>query len=394
MQEAVDGEILAADTAAQQEPTEGMPVEEAAALSQAPAAEPPADELPDEPVQVPAEVEVHRADVIVRGLPPSAAPHQAFDVPGVEHLSGVSRFDASIVGPDGTAEVLQVMAVDPATFRPLTPAVTAQEPAVWQRLVEGDVVVRHDVAHNLGLELGSDITLTGPVRPQTVRIGAFASNGAPPLADLIVPWDVGSDLGGGDVDTLIVALRDDVDPPASAEAITAAVGGGEAEVREAPVRQQAARIVGTGGRTHFEPFSYTDLGDGMIVIDPAWVKKWIVPVEIPGMGTTRVHRIMAPQLMAALREVQEAGLYGHFKKEQFAGAWVPRHIDWRPDRPLSMHAWGLAIDFNAQDNWLGKKPVMDVRIVRIFEKWGFQWGGWWNRPDGMHFELARVVQVG
>ncbi|MBW3621188.1 MAG: hypothetical protein KY461_13165, partial [Actinobacteria bacterium] len=346
--EAADGDILAADAAIERDPTEGMEVEEAAALSQAPAAEPPAgDDEATAPAPVPDEVEVTRPDLVVRGLPPSATPYDAFGVPGVEHVSGASRFDASVLGPDGTPQVLQVLAVDPATFRPLTPAVTAQEPGVWQRLSEGDVVVRHDVAHRLGLELGSDVTLTGPARPTTVRIGAFASNGAPPLADLIVPWEVGSDLGAGDVDTLVIGLADDVDPAATAEALTSAVGGGKAEVREAPERQQAARIVGTGGRTHFEPFSYTDLGDGMIVIDPAWVSKWIVTVEIPGMGRTRVHRLMAPQLMAALREVDEAGLYGHFKPEQFAGAWVPRHIDWRPDRPLSMHAWGLAIDFNA-----------------------------------------------
>jgi hypothetical protein len=59
-----------------------------------------------------------------------------------------------------------------------------------------------------------------------------------------------------------------------------------------------------------------------------------------------------------------------------------------------MHAWGLAIDFNARDNGYGVIPKMDLRIVEIFEKWGFSWGGWWSVPDGMHFELERVVEVG
>jgi hypothetical protein len=71
-----------------------------------------------------------------------------------------------------------------------------------------------------------------------------------------------------------------------------------------------------------------------------------------------------PPADAALREVKEAGLYGHFKREQFAGCFMPRHILWNPNRGLSMHAWGLAIDFNSIDNAFGKRPVMDPRIVR------------------------------
>jgi hypothetical protein len=35
---------------------------------------------------------------------------------------------------------------------------------------------------------------------------------------------------------------------------------------------------------------------------------------------------------------------------------------------------------------------MDERVVAIFEKWGFAWGGYWSTPDPMHFELARLIQ--
>jgi hypothetical protein len=27
----------------------------------------------------------------------------------------------------------------------------------------------------------------------------------------------------------------------------------------------------------------------------------------------------------------------------------------------------------------------------VFEKWGFEWGGRWSRPDPMHFELDRLL---
>jgi hypothetical protein len=112
------------------------------------------------------------------------------------------------------------------------------------------------------------------------------------------------------------------------------------------------------------------------------------------MPATSCHRAMVPQLFAAVDELIELELYDHLDPSQFAGCFVPRHIDRDPSRGLSMHAWGLAIDVNARDNPLGATPVMDQRVVEVFERWGFDWGGHWRRPDGMHFELARIVPTG
>lgn len=58
---------------------------------------------------------------------------------------------------------------------------------------------------------------------------------------------------------------------------------------------------------------------------------------------------------------------------------------------VSLHAYGLAGDFNTAKNPLGKKPVMDTRIITIFENNGFDWGGWWKVPDGMHFQAKKWV---
>lgn len=343
------------------------------------------------PADVPAEVEVVTPDVVVHSAPiASADVDRALDLVGVDTLAATSGFSAELRLEDRT-RIVDVLAVDPATFRPLTPAVTAQAAGVWQRLTEGDVLVRHDLAHELGLPLGGHVVLTGPTGTRSVRIGAFASNGAPPVADVIVPWSLGTALGAPGVNTLIVAASDDVDPEQVGESIVAAIGSGDVEVRTAPEAQEA-RVVSTG-RVQFEPFGYTSLGDGLIVIDPDWVRRWIVVVDLPRVGPTRVHRMMAPQLLAAMEQIEAEGLIDHFKPEQFGGGWVPRHIDWNPRKPLSMHAWGLAVDFNTRDNWLGQTPVMDRRIVEIFESWGFEWGGHWSRPDGMHFELDRLVEI-
>lgn len=63
----------------------------------------------------------------------------------------------------------------------------------------------------------------------------------------------------------------------------------------------------------------------------------------------------------------------------------------------SMHAYGAAVDINIkyanywrwasgnreQLHWRNKIPI---QIVRIFEKHGFIWGGYWYHYDTMHFE--------
>jgi hypothetical protein len=64
---------------------------------------------------------------------------------------------------------------------------------------------------------------------------------------------------------------------------------------------------------------------------------------------------------------------------------------------MSMHAYGAAIDINAKfaDYWRWAlnvrgepkwKNQIPIQIVRIFEKHGFIWGGYWYHYDTMHFE--------
>lgn len=53
----------------------------------------------------------------------------------------------------------------------------------------------------------------------------------------------------------------------------------------------------------------------------------------------------------------------------------------------SLHSWGLAIDVNAFENGLNQKPKLSFGFVNCFLDAGFNWGGYFQRPDGMHFEL-------
>ena len=53
---------------------------------------------------------------------------------------------------------------------------------------------------------------------------------------------------------------------------------------------------------------------------------------------------------------------------------------------VSRHSWGMALDTSTAANCQGCIPVMDCRIVRIFRKHNFTWGGSYLTPDGMHIE--------
>lgn len=108
----------------------------------------------------------------------------------------------------------------------------------------------------------------------------------------------------------------------------------------------------------------------------------------------RFHRKAASALAAALKEIWEH--YGHDQKKidalgisKFAGAYNPRKVRGSATK-WSNHAYGAAIDLNAEENGFGKghgsipQPVIDA-----FKRQGARWGGdYHGRTDPMHFEFC------
>lgn len=286
------------------------------------------------------------------------------------------------------ASAVKVAAVDPAGFRVLAPQVTADAVEVWQRISEGDAAFVHDVGHRLQLELGQRLPAAGD---STLRVGALASNGAPPVADALVSRETAQNLGLEGTRSVLISVTGDQSASDVAERIRTAIGL-SVQVLEEPTTQRAF-LSGSAARNAFQPFNYVSFGDGMVQIDSGWVRNNIVRARVPVLrGEVMCHRLLISQLRGALQEIQDRGLAHLIDPTQYGGCWVPRHIMFDANRGLSMHAWGLAVDLNVSSNLYGETPQMDPRVVEVFDRWGFVWGGRWSTPDGMHFELGALLQ--
>jgi hypothetical protein len=122
----------------------------------------------------------------------------------------------------------------------------------------------------------------------------------------------------------------------------------------------------------------------------AWVRENIRWVHLPVLGRFQCHRLVVPMVRGAVDELVRRGLDDEI--HGFAGCYSPRFANRDPGAGISHHAWGVAIDINAAENPLGAEPTLDRRVVEVFERWGFTWGGRWLVPDGMHFEFLQFPQ--
>lgn len=143
---------------------------------------------------------------------------------------------------------------------------------------------------------------------------------------------------------------------------------------------------------------FTTSSDGTISFADAWDEKNVVPVEIsqlrgipgaPPDGTIRFYKDAAADLQAAFTELEKGQLLPLIKS--WDGAYRARTVR-TSFRLLSNHSWGTAFDINAESNPAGESPPPAkekgsvAELVPIFAAHHFEWGGSYQRPDGMHFQ--------
>lgn len=310
------------------------------------------------------------------------------DHPGVAHATGMTLGQGVIHTSLGETS-LTIAAVDPLDFRPLSPQVTANASFIWQELLRHRIILAHEEHERLKANPGTNLFALGTQGQFALSVGGVAANGVPNWSGAIVSEARGAQLGLGVPTLLLVGLKEGQD----VEKVRKALKRSHPQIHfETNIRQRAF-LTGMAASKAFGSFTFTTNPDGTISPDPNWVKANIIEKSVPIFGKVRCHRIMFPQLIAALTEVEQRGLAGEIFRKEYGGCFVPRFIDRDPGRALSMHAWGIAMDFNVASNPLGAEPKMNREIVQIFENWGFRWGGRWSPPDGHHFELAAIIKA-
>ncbi|MCU1671939.1 MAG: family peptidase [Frankiales bacterium] len=328
-------------------------------------------------------------DVLVTGA-------RTFSETGLKRLAALSPDGSTVVFRAGTVKVaghvVHAVAVDPSAFRRFAAEGTAEATPVWLSVARGEAVVSHSLAKGLKLALGGQAPMA-PLKngkPFSLRVGAFATTGVTDT-DLIVNDEQGQALGLPKATGMLLTAGKDVDPVTLAGKVRAITGkGGDVDLLTPPAANPVAFLTGSRAARAFGAFSYRYFPDGTIQPDARWVNENIVTARVPIFGRVTCHRLMVPQLRGALAEVEAAGLGGSL--HTYDGCYVPRFIERNPDRSISLHTWGIAIDMDASTNYRGIAGTMDPKIVEIFKRWGFRWGGDWEYTDPMHFEMGALIR--
>jgi len=136
--------------------------------------------------------------------------------------------------------------------------------------------------------------------------------------------------------------------------------------------------------THLEllkAFGEPNLERGMVL--------WDVPTELEiGVIPKKVYcnKTMVKPSEKAFSNLITTGYVKELKT--FDGCFNIRNI--RGRTTPSLHSFGAAMDFNAAWNQLGKPSAFSAGFVKCFTDAGCDWGGEWQRKDGMHFQLKSI----
>ncbi|UUZ61038.1 M15 family metallopeptidase [Nocardioides sp. B-3] len=325
------------------------------------------------------------ADLMIKGK-------DALDPDVIERINALKTVKRSPVLSLGNAgvenTVLNIAAVDPSTYRNFTVRESAELQEQWDRVAGGEVTLEKKLAKQLRdkqgyLKLGNDDDA-----PE-VHIGAYAPQ--VPQIDAVVNEKWGEELGIPTDNAMLVNTG--IHSPRFVMKDLQKIVGDDAAVsilgpNPDPGAQQIAVLTGGSVAEAVGTFRYTVLGGGRIAPEQSWVTANIRTEPVPIPGNVTCHRVIFPQLRAALLEVQTTGLADEIHPGEYAGCYYPRYI--ANTQQLSLHSFGIALDLNVPGNQRGSFGEMNRAVVAIFKKWGFARGGDWGYTDPMHFEMNAI----
>ncbi|CAM3281554.1 M15 family metallopeptidase [Nocardioides dubius] len=331
------------------------------------------------------------ADIMVVSLEAKPLPESL--IAAVKKVKGVVATELIDLGSVSIQNsVATVASVDPASYRRFT--ASGQSSEIWNRVAGGELALSQELAKEVAddeayVRMGNDKDAP------KIHVGAYADQ--VPNVDMVLNRAWTDDLGLVSDNALVIStgaaspqrvrtsLKGLVDDVASIQMLDVVARFGLD-----PNAKQTAYLTGGSVAQAVGSFTYSVLGDGRIAPDPAWVKANIRTEQVPIIGSVTCHRVVLPQLRAALTEVVERGLSDKIHPGEYAGCYYPRFI--ANSNKLSLHSFGIALDFNVPGNQRGTAGEIDRTVVSIFKKWGFAWGGDWKWTDPMHFEMNALVE--
>jgi hypothetical protein len=179
--------------------------------------------------------------------------------------------------------------------------------------------------------------------------------------------------------------------PQPTAAITASLFGTfQFEGDPKPDNPEAIRILGGWVAANIVTVTVPQLVGVPIPVGPAHA--------ILSQGKLRCHRLAKDKVLALFQAWADAGLTDRILT--WDGSFNPRLKRGKRiaiPANLSNHSFGATFDINAELNPMGSTPpLMGARgcvreLVEVANNLGVYWGGHFaNRPDGMHFEIARL----
>ncbi|MBF4163680.1 M15 family metallopeptidase [Nocardioides acrostichi] len=303
---------------------------------------------------------------------------------GVEVAEQISKAQVNIED-----QALDIVAVNPKTYRRFTPVQSAQTTDVWKRVAGGEMAILPGLKKKLPTDKSGYLQLGNSTDAVDVHVGAYA----PQInsVDAVVNYAWAKDLDMEPGNALLISTGQ-TSPQSLLKPLQKIVGKKTAVQilgPDLPIgAYQTAVIVGSVSQA-IGVFRYTPIGGGRVAPDPAWVAAHITTENMPIIGNMTCNKAIFPQLRAALEEIQKTGLAAAIHPGEYAGCYYPRFI--AGTTKLSNHSFGLAFDINTPGNQRGTVGEINRAVVSIFKKWGFAWGGDWSYTDPMHFEMARIV---
>jgi hypothetical protein len=288
----------------------------------------------------------------------------------------------------GFAIPLEVAAVDHREFAPFLPPA---DRSVSLALADGQGILGESSSRLRGLGPGA-VMRFGDVR---IEVAAILPDELVGASELMVSREVGRSIGVT-TDRYALVLPETartgrgverlLDPLLPLEAPSKVRAPGDTPYfRQGDAVLPPVRIKLLFGEFAARP---TPGRPGYLTLDPGWVRRSIDTRRVPLLGSVTCNVALFPQIRGVVHELVERGLQDTI--QSFSGCFSARHINRIPSAALSHHSWGIALDLNVQQgNLFGQTPHQDPRLVRVFERWGFVWGGTFIVPDGMHFEYHR-----